>query len=201
MSTVLYIKANPKDDKDSRTFRISNHFINVYQKTHPNDQIITLDLYKENIRFLTKEDIQTIFSPKTEESRNHPILKYTYQFAEADKYIFAFPMWNLNMPAILKAYFDYITVSGITFKYTEHGAIGLLNGKKALCVTTTGGEYLTPPMSDFEMGMRYIRTILKFMGVDDIKTVAAQRLDIIGEDVEKIISDALKEAEEAAKKF
>jgi len=49
------------------------------------------------------------------------ILKYAYQFAEADKYTVAAPMWNLSIPPIFKAYIDYITVSGITFKYTEQG--------------------------------------------------------------------------------
>lgn len=60
---------------------------------------------------------------------------------------------------------------------------------------------MTPPMSDFEMANRYVNTILSFMGVEDIKTIAAQRLDIQGEDVQKIMSEALKEAEEVAKSF
>jgi len=70
-----------------------------------------------------------------------------------------------------------------------------------VCILTTGGEYMTPPMSDFEMANRYVNTILSFMGVEDIKTIAAQRLDIQGEDVQKIMSEALKEAEEVAKSF
>lgn len=41
-------------------------------------------------------------------------------------------MWNLSIPAILKAYIDYISVSGITFKYTSNGSVGLLNDKKAV---------------------------------------------------------------------
>lgn len=39
------------------------------------------------------------------------------------------------------------------------------------------------------------------MGVEDFKTITAQRLDIVGEDVEKIMFTALKEAEEIAKGF
>lgn len=201
MAKLLYIKANPKSNQSSRTFIISEHFIKVYKEFHPNDQIITLDLYKEGIHFLSQEDINNIFAPKTEESKHHHILKYAYQFAEADKYVFAAPMWNLGIPAILKAYIDYITVSGITFKYTEQGAVGLLHGKKAVHIMATGGEYKTPPFSDFEMANRYLKTILGFMGVEDFQTITAQRLDIVGEDVEKIISNALKEAEEIAKGF
>ncbi|BCS81600.1 FMN-dependent NADH-azoreductase [Anaerocellum diazotrophicum] len=201
MAKLLYIKANPKSDQSSRTFIISEHFIKVYKEFHPNDQIITLDLYKEGIHFLSQEDINDIFAPKTEASKHHHILKYAYQFLEADKYVFAAPMWNLGIPAILKAYIDYITVSGITFKYTEQGAVGLLRGKKAVHIMATGGEYKTPPFSDFEMANRYLKTILGFMGVEDFQTITAQRLDIVGEDVEKIMFTALKEAEEIAKGF
>ncbi|ACM60032.1 FMN-dependent NADH-azoreductase [Caldicellulosiruptor bescii] len=201
MAKLLYIKANPKSNQSSRTFIISEHFIKVYKEFHPNDQIITLDLYKEGIHFLSQEDINDIFAPKTEASKHHHILKYAYQFAEADKYVFAAPMWNLGIPAILKAYIDYITVSGITFKYTEQGAVGLLRGKKAVHIMATGGEYKTLPFSDFEMANRYLKTILGFMGVEDFKTITAQRLDIVGEDVEKIMFTALKEAEEIAKGF
>ncbi len=54
MSTVLYIKANPKSDEESRTFQISEHFIETYKKNHPEDQVITLDLYKEDIHFFNE---------------------------------------------------------------------------------------------------------------------------------------------------
>lgn len=70
MSTVLYIKASVRPKEVSRTLRISEAFIETYKKHHPKDKIITLDLYKENIRFLTAQDLTEIFSPKTEESRN-----------------------------------------------------------------------------------------------------------------------------------
>jgi len=201
MAKILYVKANPKTNEESRTFRISEHFIESYKKGHPDDEIITLDLYKEGIHFLTKEDIEAVYGPKTEDSKHHDVLKYTYQFADADKYVFAFPMWNLGVPAILKAYFDYISVTGITFKYTDIGPVGLMNDKKAICIMTTGGEYTEPPMSDFELAGRYVKTILGFFGITDMEMIAAQRLDIIGEDVEKIVADAMKKAEEAAKVF
>ena len=84
MSKVLYIKANVKPEGQSKTFSVSDSFINEYKQLHPQDEIITLDLYKEGIGFLSMEDIMTVFGPKTEESKNHPILKYAYQFAEAD---------------------------------------------------------------------------------------------------------------------
>jgi FMN-dependent NADH-azoreductase len=92
MSKLLYIKANVKPEGQSRTYKISDAFIEEYKKNNPNDEVITLDLYKENIDFLKVEDLNVAFGPKTEESKKHPILKYAYQFASADKYVVAAPI-------------------------------------------------------------------------------------------------------------
>lgn len=201
MSKLLYIKANAKPEGVSRTFKISDSFVEAYRKNNPNDEIITLDLYKENISFLKTDDINTVFGPKTEESKNHPILKYAYQFADADKFVIAAPMWNLSSPAIVKAYIDYICVTGITFKYTAEGAVGLCTGKKAIHIAARGGEYSAEPYSSFEMGDRYLRTIFAFLGITDFTTVSADALDVMGNDVEGIVGNAIKDAQEKAKSF
>lgn len=198
MSKVLYIKANIKNHGESRTFRVSDSFIEEYKKNNPGDEIITLDLYKENIDFLRPENLGEIFGPKNEESRNNPILKYAYQFAEADKYVIAAPMWNLSIPAILKAYIDYVSVTGITFKYTAEGPVGLLNNRKAVHIVSRGGEYGNAP---YEMGDRYLRTILGFFGIQDIKTIAIENVDLLGADVEGKVEEGIKEAKNTAKVF
>jgi len=192
MSKVLYIKANPKKDEDSRTFQVSDAFVKSYKDKHPNDEVVTLDLYEEGIDFLRQEDIDSMFGPKTSESRNHPILKYAYQFVEADKYIISAPFWNLGLPAILKAYIDYISISGITFKYTESGPVGMCTGKKALHFVSRGGHYLEGPATGFEMGDRYLRVLFGFLGIVDFETIAIEGVDMIGVDVDQIINRAKK---------
>ncbi len=201
MAKILYIKANSRPDEVSRTYRISNSFIEAYRKNHPKDEIITLDLYKEGIGFLPGEGLSELHRPEPGEGMNHPILKYAYQFLEADKYVIAEPLWNLSIPAILKAYIDYITVAGITFKYTESGPIGLCQGKKTLNITSRGGAYLEGPGSAFEMGDRYLRTLFAFFGIRDFKTIAAEELDVIGSDVDSIVGKSIKEAQELAQTF
>ncbi|WP_310604999.1 FMN-dependent NADH-azoreductase [Anaerosporobacter sp.] len=201
MKKVLYIKANIKNEGESRTFRISDCFVEEYKKSHPEDEVTTLDLYKENIDFLKAEDIAVLFGEKNEESKKNPLLKYVYQFVEADKYIIAAPMWNLNVPAIVKAYIDYVSVKGITFKYTENGPVGLCEGKKAVHVVSRGGEYSEGPAKEFEMGDRYLRTIFGFFGITDFTTIAANRLDDQSQDTEALISKALEKAAEVAKEF
>ncbi len=196
MSKVLYIKTNIKEQ--SRTYQISDAFIEEYKKSHPEDEIITLDLYKENIDFLRPEDLGAVFGPKTEESKNHKVLKYAYQFAQADKYIFADPMWNLGVPAMLKAYIDYVSVTGITFKYTETGPVGLLKGKKAIHITSAGGNYENAPV---EMSHRYLQTILSFFGIEDIEFLAAYNLDVQGIDTQAILDESIEKAKKLAVEF
>lgn len=201
MSKVLYIKANAKLEGESRTFMISDSFIEAYKESNPIDEVITLDLYEEGIDFMPKGELNALHMPEEGTGREHPILKYAYQFLDADKYIFAAPLWNLSIPAMLKAYIDYITVTGITFKYTASGPVGLCSDRKAIHITSRGGIYSSEPFSSFEMGDRYLRTILGFLGITDFTTVAAERLDVIGNDVDTIVGNAIAEAKEIAKNF
>ena len=46
MDTLLYVKANPKSDEESSTFRVSESFIETYREYHPEDEIVILDLYR-----------------------------------------------------------------------------------------------------------------------------------------------------------
>ena len=107
-------------------------------------------------------------------------------------------MWNLSIPAILKAYIDYVSVTGITFKYTEEGPVGLLNNKKAVHIVSRGGEYRNSP---YEMGDRYLRCILRFFGINDIETIAIENLDVVGIDVQEKIQDGIEKSKLIAQKF
>jgi FMN-dependent NADH-azoreductase len=195
---VLYIKANPKTDEESRTFRISEHFIREYKKSHPEDEIITLDLYKEDVNFLDAKGVQLKYDPG---KADDPMLKYALQFKDADKYVFAEPFWNLGIPSILKAYIDYICITKLTFAYTAEGPVGLLKNKKCVNIITRGGAYSEGPFAALEMGDKYLRNILGFLGITDYTTISADMLDVIGVDVERAVGNAMKQAEELAKTF
>lgn len=200
MSKVLYIKANAKPEGRSRTFRVSDEFVNEYREKHPQDEVITLDLYKEGISFLNEEAVMLhVQSPG--EGKDHPVLKYAYQFFEADKYIFAEPLWNLGIPAILKAYIDYICVNNITFKYTAEGPVGLCSGKKAVNITSRGGGYSEGKLAEYEMGDKYLKKILGFLGIVDFTTIAAEKLDMIGQDIDAVLESTITQAKATAMNF
>jgi FMN-dependent NADH-azoreductase len=133
--------------------------------------------------------------------KHHPILKYAFQFAGADRYVIRGADVESQHSGHPEAYIDYICVTGITFKYTASGPVGLCQGCKAVHITSRGGAYSDPPFSQFEMGDRYLRTILGFLGIVDFKTIAADKLDIIGMDVEGILRERLGQAAAAAKAF
>lgn len=77
----------------------------------------------------------------------------------------------------------------------------MCQGKKAINITSRGGAYSVEPMSNFEMGDRYLRTILGFLGITDFTTIAAENMDVIGADVETIIQNSIKDAQNKAAEF
>ena len=198
MAKVLFIKSNPKDVEDSNTFQLAREFLNEYKKLNPDDEIDFIDLYEEeNLKFIDSEMLQQMFS-----GQDNIMAQYAKHFTEYDKYVFATPLWNLSFPAILKAYFDYICYAGITFKYTEQGSVGLLKDRprKAIYITSRGGEYTNGPLKD--LGELYAHTILNFLGVSDVETLALENTNVfMGEALEKAKEDAFNRAREVAHRF
>ncbi len=199
MAKVLYVKATPKKLEDSYTLKVAHKFLEDYKSLHPEDEITELDLYSENLRPLDEKDLVDLFT-----NPNSEILKYVNDFITYDKYVFAAPLWNLSVPAILKMYIDYLLVTGKTFKYTESGPVGLLAGqsKKAKFIAARGGFYGAEPYSNYELGEKYMKTILGFIGIEDFSTIAFEKTNMLPvEEVEKNLKDMYVEIEKQAKEF
>ena len=199
MSKVLYIVANPKPVEASYTLKMAEKFLEEYRKNNPGDEVNVLNLYNEDLRPLSTNDLNDLFTNPTAE-----IKKYVNDFITYDKYIFAAPLWNLSIPAILKMYIDYLLVPGITFKYTESGAVGLLadKGKKVLFFAARGGYYGEEPYSSFEYGEKYLRTITGFVGLTDFTTIALEKTNMLPqEEVNKELEKKYIEIEKLAKEF
>jgi FMN-dependent NADH-azoreductase len=91
----------------------------------------------------------------------------------ADTIVIGVPMYNFGIPSTLKAYFDHVARAGVTFKYTEKGAVGLLTGKKAFLVVARGGVY-----GDAHAHTSYVRDFLAFLGITNVERVYAEGLAI-----------------------
>ncbi len=91
----------------------------------------------------------------------------------ADVLVIAMPIYNFGIPASLKAWVDQVARAGLTFKYTETGPKGLLEGKRAIILVASGG---TKVGSDIDFATPYIRHALGFIGIDDVTVIAADAL-------------------------
>ncbi|GAA5644507.1 MULTISPECIES: FMN-dependent NADH-azoreductase [Vibrio] len=93
----------------------------------------------------------------------------------ADTLVIAAPMYNFTIPTQLKNWIDLIARAGVTFKYTEAGVQGLIEGKKAIVVTTRGGIHKDSPTDNVTP---YLRTVLGFVGITDVEFVYAEALNM-----------------------
>ncbi len=174
---VLYITAHVLTEENSTSLRSSRKFIEEYKTINPKDEIKEINLNEYGIDFLNADDITKMFS--NQESK---VMEIAKEFAAADKYVVAAPMWNLSIPAILKAYIDYVSYVGITFKYTAEGAVGMLENKKALFVLSAGGFYSAPEMQAVNFAKNYMETIFGFFGVTDMKTMMLEGKDSVAKE-------------------
>ena len=88
----------------------------------------------------------------------------------ADVIVIGTPIYNFSIPASLKAWIDLIARARVTFRYTENGPEGLLKGKKAYVIVSSGG---VPVGSPVDFATPYLRHALGFIGIDDVEFVGA----------------------------
>ena len=82
-----------------------------------------------------------------------------------DLYVFSIPVYNFTIPATLKAWADLVALPRQTFRYTEDGPVGLLEGKRAILLFASGGTEIG---SDIDYASSYFTHFLEFLGVTDI---------------------------------
>jgi FMN-dependent NADH-azoreductase len=108
----------------------------------------------------------------------------------ADHILITTPMYNFSVPATVKAWIDQVCRAGITFSYTANGPVGLLAGKRADIVITTGGAPLGSPV---DFASDYLRQVLSFIGIDDVDIIGADRMN---QDSEQSIARALQQIDQ-----
>ena len=182
MSKLLYIQASPRGQR-SHSIAVADAFIEAYELKHPDDEIVTLNLFDASIPNFDGLAVQakyTILHGQAHSKEELQVWKNVEevieQFTSADKYVLAVPMWNFGIPYRLKQYIDLLVQPGYTFSYSEDtGYKGLVVGKPMLAVYARGGEY--PPGSGteaFDLQTKYIELIFGFIGFEDIRSVAVE---------------------------
>ena len=92
----------------------------------------------------------------------------------ADYLLLGIPMYNLSIPATFKAYIDNIVRINRTFSFNRehHSFQGLVTKTKALIITPSAGQF-TPgtPLGALNFCETYMRSLLNFIGIEDINVV------------------------------
>ncbi|AIK40359.1 FMN-dependent NADH-azoreductase 4 [Bacillus pseudomycoides] len=208
MTTVLFVKANNRPAEQAVSVKLYEAFLASYKESHPNDTVVELDLYKEELPYVGVDMINGTFKSgrgvdlTAEEAKAVAVAdKYLDQFLAADKVVFAFPLWNLTIPAVLHTYIDYLNRTGKTFKYTPEGPVGLIGDKKVALLNASGGVYSKGPKAEMEMAIKYVVSMMGFFGAKDIEKVVIEGHNQFPDKAEEIIATGLEKAIKVASTF
>ena len=163
---------------DGQSSRLADSFVAKFRAANPGAEIIVRDLARDPVPHLDARRFGAfIAKPETRTPEQQAWVAYSdeliSELKRADVIVIGLPMYNFGVPSTLKAYFDHVARAGVTFRYTEKGALGLLTGKKAYLFATRGGKYAGTSL-DFETS--FVRQFLQFVGIDDVEFVYAEGL-------------------------
>ncbi len=180
MNQILFVNACPRTN--SRTYELAQHVLSKLEGS-----VSEVNLYTEQIQPLDTNGMAERERAVREADWDAPILRYARQFAAADTVVVAAPYWDLLFPAVVRAYFEAVTVTGVTFRYTPEGfPAGMCQAKKLIYVTTAGG-----PIGEYNLGFDYVKSLSTlYYGIPEAVCFSAEFLDIIGADVPAIMTKA-----------
>ncbi|MEK3883536.1 FMN-dependent NADH-azoreductase [Paenibacillus sp. PL2-23] len=208
MSNVLFIKANDRPIEMAVSAQMYDSFLKGFKEANPEANITELDLFGEKLPYYDNAMMTGLFKEAkgmeatAEEQELAAVAnRYLEQFLAADKVVFAFPLWNFTIPAQLLTYFFYITQAGKTFKYSEQGPVGLVSDKKVALLNARGGVYSEGPAQQIEMSLKYVATMLGFIGVHQTETIVIEGHNQFQDRKEAIIGEGLQKAYEAGQAF
>jgi FMN-dependent NADH-azoreductase len=116
--------------------------------------------------------------------------RMTAQLKAADVVVVAFPMHNFGLPAIVKGWFDSVMLKGETWDMNASGFVGLLQGKRALILNSSGGAY-DGPMAGWEHAVSLAKVEFTFMGYDPIEAICAGGMNANPTQAPEVIASAV----------
>ncbi|MDP1930064.1 MAG: NAD(P)H-dependent oxidoreductase [Gammaproteobacteria bacterium] len=179
---VLQLKTSLFDGAGNEgvSTQLSGELLSSLHKAHGNLHVTTRDFSTEPVPYLDGAWLKALSTPAVDRTQEQQD-KVAYSDAliaelqAADVVIIGVPMYNFAVPGMLKSWTDHVARAGVTFKYTDKGAVGLVTGKKVYLVLAMGGRHdegITDHMRP------YLRTILGFLGLTEIEIVVADGLNM-----------------------
>lgn len=174
MPTLLVVEASPRGEQ-SVSRGLTKMFVNQWKREQHDGRVIQRDLMATDLPFVTMPWLGAYFTPpehQTQDMKN--LLRLSDELVEeilsADHIVIGTPVYNYNVPAVLKAYIDHIVRKGKTLGFSGEG---LVKGKACTILMASGGAY-TPdsPIRDRDIATGYLRLILKVIGIEDVTVIA-----------------------------
>ncbi|MGB1109405.1 MAG: FMN-dependent NADH-azoreductase [Gammaproteobacteria bacterium] len=161
----------------SVTRGLADQVIEGLRAAHPNATVTQREL-SDPIPLLNETWINANFTDPAERSEEQRAAlalsdELVAELKAADAIVLAAPIYNFGIPAAMKAWVDMVCRARETFRYTENGPVGLLEDRPVYLVTASGG---TPIGSEIDFATGYLRHILGFIGITDVRVIEAGQL-------------------------
>lgn len=194
MATLLYVKASIFGDQ-GQSSQLAEQLIADWKEKNPQGEVVTRDLFGDAIPHLDAERFGALISsPDERTSEQQTVVDFSDQLIEeirqADMLVIGVPMYNFGVPSQMKAWIDHLARAGVTFKYTESGAVGLLEDKPVLLLATRGGQYKDAG-ADFQIP--FLTQFLGFIGLTDTRVIYVEGL-AMGDELAQQALSAAKQA-------
>ncbi|MGI0017601.1 MAG: FMN-dependent NADH-azoreductase [Nitrosotalea sp.] len=202
MKTLL-VKYTPREERST-----SKKLLDAFQNEIKNSEIEVLDLCIDipdmfNVETISAYIHRDYLKEELSDVQMKSLTKMdamTRQIKSADIVAVAFPMHNFSMPAAVKAWFDSVMLKGQTWNASDGKYFGLMTGKKALILVSSGGFYTKEPMMNWEHALSLTKLEFQFMGFSDIRGILNEGMNagdqIQSENLGKSITEIKKIAKE-----
>lgn len=213
MKKMLAIHASPRGER-SHSRRLAEAFLDVWQTTHPEAQLTRREVGRASIPHVSEAFVAANFYP---EPQARPLAmqadlqlsdELVGELIEHELLVISMPMYNFGIPSGLKAWVDQIVRMGLTFAVAQDSQgiaqyQRLLVGKKALIITSRGGNGFGPGGENEAMNHAdpHLRTVLGFIGIDDITVIAAEGEESVAEAFRRSSDEAEGQLRDLARSF
>jgi FMN-dependent NADH-azoreductase len=124
MPALLQIDSSPR--AASVSSRLAAAFVEKWKRQNPGGTVFQHNTSLECFPYLDENAIDAFFTPAEERTAaQKSALAFSDQLVDellaADVVVLGAPMWNLSIPASLKAWIDLIVREGRTFAFTSQG--------------------------------------------------------------------------------
>lgn len=202
---VLLVKANNRPASDA----VSSKMFEAFAANLKGVEVSTFDVFAEDMPYFGQDFFEAFGRAQagalTDEDKRLLAAKQKAMDAitAADVVVFAFPLWNLTIPAALQTFIDYVYQAGFSFKYSEQGQlVPLLTSKKAIFLNARGGIYSSPEAAPMEMSLNYMRNVVGgVFGMNIIDEVVIEGHNASPAQAQEIIAEGLERVKAAAEKL